>query len=325
MVNRRRRPGPRDDPDTPGPAPARQTTHPEALELKLGLVVVEPLLLELEPWLRRLAAVVIVEEKGGGRRGVQDHELHDFHAATFDAAHVPADRGFLRRQMDALRTELEAEWREEDYLEALDGEASRHEAARLRRLVGDQEDARCATRMQRPKRPRPDESKDDGRDSAAGGTSDGEWNPAAGLVRSSKGSRPGGHRKIGRSTPFQASVPSRDSTPASVKLEDDDEESAKKESEEITTAVKGNGKPRQTMDDILAQSAKSEPTSERTKMKPTPDVKKKRIKSERQHRKAVRAFEAIGMDTVTRYNWRDVTEYISPWETRLHNDPEADS
>ena len=256
-------------------------------------------------------------ERGGGRRGIQDHEMYDFHAATFDAAHDPADRGFLRRQMDALRTELEAEWREEDYLEALDGEASKHEAARLRMLVGEQGDARYATRMQHPKRPRLDESEDDGGESAVGGTSDEEWNPAAGLTRASMGSRPGGHRKSGRSTPLGASVPSRDSTPVSVKLEDDEE------SEEITMAIKGNGRARQTMDDILAPSAKGGPKSERRKMKPNPDVKKKRVKSERQHRQAVRAFEAIGMDTVARHNWRDVTEYISPWETRLRDDPEA--
>jgi hypothetical protein len=255
---------------------------------------------------------------GAGGRGIQDHEMYDFHAATFDAAHEPGDRGFLRRQMDALRTELEAESREEDYLEALDGEASKHEAARLRMLVGEQGDARYATQMQRPKRPRLDESEDDGGESAVGGASDEEWNPAAGLTRTSMGSRPGGHRESGRSTPFRASVPSRDSTPESVKLEDDGEGS-----EEITMAVKGNGRARQTMDDILAQSAKAEPGSEQMKPKPNPDVERKRARSERQHRRAVRAFQAVGVDTVTRHNWRDVTEYISPWETRILNDPET--
>jgi hypothetical protein len=239
----------------------------------------------------------------GGRRAVPDRELEDFHEATFDAAHDPADRGFMRRQLDALRTELEAEWREEDYLETLDEEGSKHEAARLRKLV-EQDDTRYATQIQRPNRPRWAKNSDDGGESVDD-TSDVEWNPAAGVLRSSKGPQPG-HRT-------RASAASRHSSPAVIKTEENEEG--------VTPSKKGLEGCAWTTLKHLEDSARKKPKLERKKIRiaPNPDLKKKRKKSETAHRKAVDAFEAVGMDTVTRYNWRDVTEYISPWETALLN------
>jgi hypothetical protein len=251
-----------------------------------------------------------------GRAGrIRDDELRDARAAAFDAAHEPVDRGFARRQADALRAELEAERREEAFLDALDADEARREAERLRRVLGG--DLRYVTRMQRAKRLRPDED-DDEDDEGDGGSSDDEGNPAAGLTRA--GSRAARPRKRSCAAAAAASASSRHATPGSVKEEYSEVEVEARD----VGAFKKVGRYKKTTEDVLYED---EPKLERKKMRivPNPDVEKKRLKSERQHRQAVRAFEALGMDTVTRHGWRDVTEYISPWETRIINDLEADS